>query len=141
VFNDSAVLCNFNGFGLPRNFKFDFYNAVTGSDLTRDSWVKGGGLKTLQIQRALLLLGGPDLKWNPRLHDDNPKRFYEPLPSGPYKGKSADQITVRKSIRKYYEGAGWDKNGIPKSATLKSLGLDDVDIVLRSLREKTVDEL
>jgi aldehyde:ferredoxin oxidoreductase len=141
VFNDSAVLCNFNGFGLPRNFKFDFYNAVTGSDLTRDSWVKGGGLKTLQIQRALLLLGGPDLKWNPRLHDDNPKRFYEPLPSGPYKGKSADQIMVRKSIRKYYEEAGWDKNGIPKSATLKSLGLDDVDIVLRSLREKTVDEL
>jgi aldehyde:ferredoxin oxidoreductase len=136
VFNDSAICCNFSGgFGLPRNLKFDFYNAVTGSNLTWGGWAKGGGLKTLQIQRALLLLGGPDLKWNPKVHDDNPSRFYEPLPSGPYKGKAADRTSVRESVQKYYEEIGWDENGIPKSDTLKKLGLEDVDRALRKLRK------
>ena len=137
VFNDSAVLCNFNGFGLPRNFKFDFYNAVTGLNLKREGWGKGGGLKTLQIQRALLLLGGPDLKWNPKVDDDNPSRFYEPLPSGPYKGKAADRTSVRESVQEYYEEAGWDENGVPKSETLKKFGLGDIDKALRKLRKKS----
>jgi len=136
VFNDSAICCNFSGgFGLPRNLKFDFYNAVTGLELTRESWGKGGGLKTLQIQRALLLLGGPDLKWNPKVHDDNPSRFYEPLPSGPYKGKAADRTSVRESVQKYYEEIGWDENGVPKSEALKKLELGDVDKALRKLRK------
>jgi len=134
VFNDSAVLCSFNGFGLPKNFKFDFHNAVTGLGLTREDWGRGGGLKTLQVQRALLLLGGPDLKWDPKVHDDNPRRFYEPLPSGPYKGKAADRTRVKESVQKYYEEAGWDENGVPKSGTLKKLGLGDVDKALRKLR-------
>ena len=136
VFNDSAICCNFSGgFGLPRNLKFDFYNAVTGLALTRESWSKGGGLKTLQIQRALLLLGGPDLKWNPKVHDDNPSRFYEPLPSGPCKGKAADRTSVRESVLQYYQAVGWDENGIPKSKTLKKLGLGDVNKALRKLRK------
>jgi len=136
AFNDSAVLCSFTGgFGLPRNLKFDFYNAVTGLELTREDWARGGGLKILQIQRALLLLGGPDLKWNPRVDDDNPSRFYEPLPSGPCKGKAADRTSVRKSVQKYYKQAGWDENGIPKSETLKKLELEDVDKALRKLRK------
>jgi aldehyde:ferredoxin oxidoreductase len=136
VFNDSAICCNFSGgFGLPRNLKFDFYNAVTGLALTRESWSKGGGLKTLQIQRALLLLGGPDLKWNPKVHDDNPSRFYEPLPSGPCKGRAADRTSVRESVLQYYQEVGWDENGIPKSETLEKLELGDVNKALRKLRK------
>jgi len=136
VFNDSAICCNFSGgFGLPRNLKFDFYNAVTGLELTRENWGKGGGLKTLQIQRALLLLGGPDLKWNPKVHDDNPSRFYEPLPSGPCKGKAADRTSVRESVLRYYQEVGWDEDGIPKSETLKKLELRDVNKALRKLRK------
>jgi aldehyde:ferredoxin oxidoreductase len=135
VFNDSAVCCNFSaGFGLPRNFKFDFYTAVTSLELTRKGWARGGGLKTLQIQRALLLLGGPDVKWNPRVDDDNPSRFYEPLPSGPCKGKAADRSSVREKVQRYYEEAGWDKNGVPRPDALKKLGLGDIDKALRKLR-------
>jgi aldehyde:ferredoxin oxidoreductase len=141
VFNDSAICCNFSGgFGLPRNLKFDFYNEVTGLELTRDSWGKGGGLKTLQIQRALLLLGGPDLKWNPKLHDDNPARFYEPLPTGPCKGKAADRDSVRESVQEYYTAVGWDENGVPKSEALKKLGLGDVDKALKKLRQSSRED-
>lgn len=136
VFNDSAICCNFSaGFGLPRNFKFDFYNAATGLELTREDWGRGGGFKVLQIQRALLLLGGPDLKWNPKIHDDNPSRFYEPLPSGPCKGKAPDKTSVKENVQKYYEEAGWDENGVPKHETLEKLKLRDVDEALKKLRK------
>ncbi len=135
VFNDSAICCNFSaGFGLPRNFKFDFYKAVTGLGLTREDWGRGGGFKVLQIQRALLLLGGPDLKWTPKTHDDNPRRFYEPLPSGPCKGKAADRTRVKENVQRYYKEAGWDDYGVPQTATLKKLKLRDVDQALRKLR-------
>lgn len=135
VYNDSAVICNFSGgWSLPRNLKFDFYTAVTGVPLTSQKWAHSGGLKALQIQRALLLIGGPDLKWNPEVDDDNPTRFYEPLPSGPQKGKAADRASVRESVLKYYQAAGWDKHGIPESEALKKLGLDEIDKALVRLR-------
>ncbi len=134
IFNDSGVYCNFNSFGLPRNLKFDFYTAVTGLKLTRAEWCNNGALKVLQLQRAMLLLGGPDHTWNPKIHDANPPRFYEPLPSGPYKGKKADISAVENYKKRYYKAAGWDENGIPKTETLKKLELDDVDKVLKKLR-------
>ncbi len=134
VFYDSAIMCKFTCFGFPENSRFELYSAITGLNLTRNEWARNGGLKTLQIQRALLLLGGPDLHWNPKVDDDNPSRFYEPLPSGPCKGKAADKTSVSKGVQKYYEEAGWDVNGIPKSGTLVRLGLVEVDNALKKLR-------
>jgi aldehyde:ferredoxin oxidoreductase len=136
IFNDSGVYCNFNSFGIPRNLKFEFYTAVTGLKLTREEWCSSKALKVLQLQRAMLLLGGPDLKWDPKIHDANPPRFYEPLPSGPYKGKAADKSAVDDYKRRYYKAAGWDENGIPKSEILRKLELDDVDKALERFRRE-----
>jgi len=135
IFNDSGVYCNFNSFGLPRNFRFDFYKAVTGVELTRDDWGKNKAMRVLHMQRALLLLGGPDLRWNPKIHDDNPSRFYEPLPSGPYKGKAADKKSVQEDVQKYYAEAGWDENGVPKPETLKRFGLQKMGKSLEKMRQ------
>jgi aldehyde:ferredoxin oxidoreductase len=134
IFNDSGVYCNFNTFGVPRNVRFQFYKAVTGLKLTRKEWCHEKALRVLQLQRALLLLGGPDLKWNPKIHDVNPSRFYEPLPSGPYKGKTVNRARFEKKRREYYEAVGWDENGVPKSEVLRKLELDDVDRALEKLR-------
>ncbi|MCS7125183.1 MAG: aldehyde ferredoxin oxidoreductase [Candidatus Bathyarchaeota archaeon] len=134
VFDDSGVICFFNTFGIPRNLVFDFYKAVTGIELTKEEWVNIKAMKIIQLQRAMLLLGGPDLQWNPEIHDDNPLRFYEPLPSGPFKGKTVEKARVDEEKRKYYELVGWDERGIPKSDFLKRLGLDDVDKALEKLR-------
>jgi aldehyde:ferredoxin oxidoreductase len=134
IFNDSGVFCNFNSFGVPRRVKFDFFQAITGVELTRKEWFKTKALRILQLQRAMLLLGGPDLKWNPKIHDVNPPKFYEPLPSGPYKGKTVKKSEVEEEKRRYYKAVGWDKNGIPKTETLKALGLEDVDKCLEKLR-------
>ncbi len=134
MFNDSAVCCMFNTFGLKRRTRFDFYHAVTGLELTREEWCEPKALRILQLQRAMLLLAGPDLKWNPKIHDANPSRFYEPLSKGPYKGKTIEKTKVEKDKKEYYKEAGWDENGIPKSETLRRLGLQDVDKALNRLR-------
>jgi aldehyde:ferredoxin oxidoreductase len=134
ILNDSGVYCNFNSFGISRNLKFNFYGAVTGIELTREEWCGTKALRILQLQRAMLLLGGPDLKWEPRIHDENPPRFYEPLPSGPYKGKTTDKAAVEEYKNRYYKAVSWDKNGLPTSKILRNLGLDDVDKVLEKLR-------
>jgi aldehyde:ferredoxin oxidoreductase len=134
IFNDSAVFCNFNGFGVKRQVKFDFYEAVTGIRLSPEEWCSIKAFRILQLQRAMLLLGGPDVKWDPAAHDDNPPRFYDPLPAGPYKGKAARREDVKEARQKYYSEAGWDDKGVPKSETLRELGLQDVDNALRSLR-------
>jgi len=134
IFHDSAVYCFFNIFELPRKLKFQFYKAVTGLELTQEEWCNTKALRILQLQRAMLLLGGPDLKWNPQIHDDNPPRFYEPLPSGPYKGKTVYRPRFGRDKRRYYEAVGWDEKGIPQSEILRKLGLEDVDKKLEKLR-------
>ncbi len=134
IFNDSAVMCIFTSFSLSPTFRYDFYKALTGQNLTRKGWLNGGGMKTLEIQRALLLLGGPDLTWNPKVDDDNPDRFYEPLPTGPCKGQAADRTRVKHKVKEYYSQAGWDENGVPTSETLAKLKLNYVDDCLKRLR-------
>jgi len=134
IFDDSAVYCNFNRFGLKRKVKLDFYKAVTGRNLTVYGWCNRKASKILHLQRAMLLLGGPDLKWNPEIHDDNPPRFYQPLPSGPHKGKAAKKSKVEEDKREYYKQVGWDENGIPESKALRKLGLRDVDKALSRMR-------
>jgi aldehyde:ferredoxin oxidoreductase len=134
IFHDSAVYCYLNIFELPRRTIFEFYKAVTGVELSMDEWINTKALKILQLQRVMLLLGGPDLKWNPKIHDDNPPRFYEPLPTGPFKGKTVEKTAVMNEVKRYYEAVGWDENGIPKKEILKKLGLEDVCKVLEKLR-------
>lgn len=134
TFNDSAVYCYFNIFGIPRNLKFEFYKAVTGLELTQEDWVNTKALRILQMQRAMLLLGGPDLKWNMKIHDENPARFYEPLPSGSYKGKTVDRVKFEEEKKRYYNAVGWDVNGVPTSNILGRLGLEDVDKALEKIR-------
>jgi aldehyde:ferredoxin oxidoreductase len=134
MFADSGVFCMFNSFGGSRKIRFDFYKAVTGVDLTRKEWCFTKALRILQLQRAMLLLGGPDLKWNPKIHDVNPTRFYEPLPTGPYKGKAADKAAVEEYKNRYYKAVGWDKSGVPTAKILRKLGLKDVEKVLKRIR-------
>jgi aldehyde:ferredoxin oxidoreductase len=129
--HDSGVYCLFNTFNVPRSLKWDFFKAVTGWKIGPEEWYGTMARRILHIQRALLLLGGPDLKWNPKIHDENPPRFYEPLPSGPYAGKKVDRTKFEDSKREYYEEIGWDENGIPKSEVLRKLGLEEVDRVLK----------
>jgi aldehyde:ferredoxin oxidoreductase len=135
VFQDSSVYCNVISWGgglgdLP----WRFLRAVTGWDTTEEEWKTTLGPRIIQIQRAAELLGGPDITWIPQKDDDNPKRFYEPLPSGPYKGATTDRDLIQRRKKEYYTLIGWDEGGIPTSRVLRKLGLSDVDTALASIR-------
>lgn len=134
VLIDSLVACMF--LAVEEEVMIDYLNAVTGWDVTKEEVYKEIGPRTLALQRILLLLGGPDAYWDPRIHDDNPPRFYEPLPSGPYKGAKADREEVERMKREYYEGLGWDEHGIPREETLKKLGLEDAVEAVRLVKRR-----
>ncbi|MDH5447918.1 MAG: aldehyde ferredoxin oxidoreductase [Candidatus Bathyarchaeota archaeon] len=133
IMADSAVLCIFAAFGIEDNEKINFYEGLTGWKLTRKEWYKEKAPRILHLQRAMLLLGGPDAKWRPKLDDDNPLRFWEPLPSGPYKGKTLDRKKFDESRLEYFAAAGWNENGVPKPETLRKLGLEDVEAKLKDV--------
>jgi aldehyde:ferredoxin oxidoreductase len=134
LFADSGVVCAFNVFKL--DWLWDFLEAVTGWNITKEEWYDKIAARVLAIQRTFLLLGGPDIYWNPKTHDENPERFYEPLPSGPKKGKATDKEDFNKTKSEYYKTLGWDEYGIPSSEKLIELGLKDVDNILQKIRNK-----
>ncbi|MFQ6095484.1 MAG: aldehyde ferredoxin oxidoreductase family protein [Candidatus Bathyarchaeia archaeon] len=135
VFADSAVYCAvIMWVGDLNGLDWRFLRAVTGWDITEKEWKRELGHRIIHIQRAAELLGGPDIRWKPPEDDDNPPRFYEPLPTGPYMGLAADRREVERRRREYYEAIGWDENGVPRSAVLKKLGLQDVDKALDRIR-------
>ncbi len=133
VFNDSAVICSFCR--TPQTLIFDFAKAVTGYPITIEGWRRVTGPRIVTLQRALLLMGGPDVTWKPVEDDENPPRFYEPLPSGPYKGRTTDRELVERKRVAYFETLGWDGRGIPRTETLEKLGLEDLEPSMKRLRE------
>ncbi len=135
VFQDSAVYCVVIAWrGELKGLDWKFLRAVTGWTITEEEWKRELGHRIIHIQRAAELLGGPDLRWTPQKDDDNPPRFYEPLPTGPYKGSFVTKEVMNRRRREYYEAIGWDENGIPKSEVLKKLNLQDVDKSLEKIR-------
>jgi len=132
---DSLVCCML-GYRAGRELLFRFYEAITGWRLNEELWNKKYGRRIVQIQRALLLLGGPDIRWDPLRDDDNPPRWYDPLPSGPKKGSAPDREECMRMRSEYYKAMGWDENGIPTSEELKALGLEHVDKVLQKIRKE-----
>jgi aldehyde:ferredoxin oxidoreductase len=132
VFSDSAVFCNFCR--TPRPLIFDFAKAITGFPITHERWRRVNGPRIVTLQRAFLLMGGPDLFWQPVIDDDNPPRFYEPLQSGPQKGRTTDRKLVEMKREAYFETLGWDNRGVPKKETLDKLGLGDIEPSMKKLR-------
>ncbi|MHA1589086.1 MAG: aldehyde ferredoxin oxidoreductase family protein [Candidatus Njordarchaeales archaeon] len=136
AFDDSAVVCSFTTFVLGFEERLDFLNTVTGWNITSEKWINEIGLRIIHLQRLLILLGGPDVYWDPRIHDDNPPRFYEPLPSGPAKGEKVDRNEVVELRKKYYQEMGYDEYGIPREEVLDKLGITNYKTALEKIRKR-----
>lgn len=132
LLSDSGVYCSFCN--APAELVLEYAKAITGFPLTVEKWRSEIGPRIITLQKAMLLIGGPDVKWEPIKDDDNPPRFYEPLPSGPYKGKTTDKELVDKKLQAYFETLGWDKRGIPTKETLKKLDLEFLEPSMKKLR-------
>lgn len=136
IVNDTAMFCNFTA--PPLDQAAMWLTAVTGWSYSTDT-LKTIAMRSIMIQRAALLLGGPDVKWvddQGRAIDVNPGRMVnEPLPSGPVKGKKVDPAVFAQELKTYYDTHGYDEKGIPKSDVLRALGLDFVDKALARVRK------
>lgn len=131
AFADSAVICFFN---MIDNLAFDMLYAVTGFDIDKERWTREHGRRILTIQRMALLEGGPDVRWRPGVDDDLPPRFYEPLPSGPFKGRAPSREEVARKRAEYFRFMGWDENGVPLDETLEELDLGFLKPAVARLR-------
>ncbi|NIQ07954.1 MAG: aldehyde ferredoxin oxidoreductase [Candidatus Korarchaeota archaeon] len=131
ILTDSAVICNFVVFSNSSENIWQLLQAVTGWKIDAETW-KQKALRILTLQRAALLLGGPDVSWLEQ--DENPPRFYDPLPTGPYTGRKVEKEEVHAKRSQYYRQVGWDERGIPTSQTLRELSLPTVDKKLGELR-------
>ena len=81
-----------------------------------------------QIERAFSVREGI------RAKDDIPyPRSFEPIPSGPQKGKRLDREPFESLLQAYYERRGWTRDGIPTRERLERLGLKEVADELESL--------
>jgi aldehyde:ferredoxin oxidoreductase len=52
-----------------------------------------------------------------------PKRFMEPVDEGPAAGKIP--VGLEDAIVDYYKERGWDEKGMPTTAKLKEMGMED----------------
>ncbi|MEJ2249087.1 MAG: aldehyde ferredoxin oxidoreductase C-terminal domain-containing protein [Candidatus Lokiarchaeota archaeon] len=133
ILSDSGVYCNFTTFNLDFDQIASFYQAVTGWELPNEKWFYEKGLRILQLQRAVSLIGGPDAEWRSKQDDTLPSRFWEPLPTGPYKGESIDKNLFEKLKSEYYTAVSWNDEGVPTSEILQKLELKDVELKLKQM--------
>jgi aldehyde:ferredoxin oxidoreductase len=92
-------------------------NASTGLDYEMESLLLAGE-RIVNAERLFLVRAGFSAK-----DDSLPLRIVnEPLPDGPAKGHVCE---LDKMLPPFYELRGWDKEGRPGDAIIKTLGLDD----------------
>ncbi len=123
ILTDSMVICHFTwNFPLTRNDKIQWIKTGTGFSHTDDSVSRFA-------QRVETLIRLFNINEGVTRNDDVlPPRFWETETVGPSKGMKSfiDQADFEKSLDKYYELRGWNRDGVPTKDTIKNLGLDSL---------------
>lgn len=99
----------------------DLLRVITGMEFTAKE-LQQMGERIYTLERLFNIREGASRK------DDYPvdRYFLEPTPAGMprNRGKKLDREKYEKMLDENYEMHGWDKEGVPKKETLKTLGLD-----------------
>jgi aldehyde:ferredoxin oxidoreductase len=102
------------------NHLVEIVNAATGWQVSLWTLMKVS-------ERAFNLVRAFNVREGFRAKDDTlPDRFFEGLEFGVRKGQKIDRGLFEKAIKLFYEVAGWDEEGRPKTSKLYELGLDYV---------------
>ena len=124
---DSLGFCRFLGlFSSPHAPQYRQFSRlihlVTGLSLS-PKMLRAVGERICTLERTMLVREGLA-----RADDTLPRRYFdEPIPEGPAKGHFIDRAGFDEMLDEYYRLHGWDKDGTPKKATLRRLGLDSED--------------
>jgi aldehyde:ferredoxin oxidoreductase len=121
---DSLIVCKFarGTFYQELPDMARLYNLVTGIEMSPEE-LKRSGERINTVGRLINIregLGRKDdtLPW---------KVMHEPIPDeGPVKGAFVSQEELDLLLDDYYESRGWTLEGVPTTAKLKELGMDDL---------------
>lgn len=95
--------------------------AATGFQITAKELMEIGE-RIHNIEKAFNVRAGMK-----REDDVPPKRFFEPIDSGPGKGERLEEEKFERTIDEYYELRGWNKEtGLPTKQKLSEVGLDEI---------------
>ncbi len=130
---DSLIVCkNARGaFYKELEDMANLYNSVTGAEVTAaDLTATAERINTLA--RLINIREGMSRK-----DDTLPwKVMNEPIPDdGPVKGAVVTQEELDLLLDDYYQARGWTLEGVPTSAKLKELGMEDLNSVVESKQE------
>jgi len=105
------------------------FSLATGVDMDEKA-ISTAAERIYAVERAFLIREGITGK------DDvlNGKWGREPIAGGPCDGEGLDPEKFDEMLKEYYRLRGWDAMGIPTSATLSALGLEDVDENIKDKR-------
>jgi aldehyde:ferredoxin oxidoreductase len=130
---DSFVICKFSRGTyykeLPDMAKL--YNLVTGIDMTPEE-LKMSGERINTVGRLINIREGLGRK-----DDSLPwKVMNMPIPDeGPVKGAMVTQEELDLLLDDYYESRGWTLEGVPTTAKLNELGMDDLSSIVELKQE------
>jgi aldehyde:ferredoxin oxidoreductase len=130
---DSFIVCKFarGTFYQELPDMARLYNLVTGIEMTPEE-LKRSGERINTVGRLINIregLGRKDdtLPW---------KVMHEPIPDeGPVKGAFVSQEELDLLLDDYYESRGWTLEGVPTTAKLKELGMDDLSSIVEGKQE------
>ena len=117
----SLTVCEFSRSGITNDTYAALATAATGWNIDYSGLLKYGE-RIWNVIRMFNIREGVDREADSAI----PKRFKEPLPSGPAKGHKITDEDFGKLLDWYYEARGWNKNGIPAKEKLTELGLEDI---------------
>lgn len=99
----------------------EFVKAAAGWDVSEQE-LTNIAERILAVEKSINVLAGLG-----RGDDYPPDRFYEPIPSGRYKGMCLEKEKLGDVVRKHDELHGWDiETGIPTKETLEGLNLQEI---------------
>ncbi|MHA2026584.1 MAG: aldehyde ferredoxin oxidoreductase family protein [Candidatus Thorarchaeota archaeon] len=123
ILRDCLVVCHFT-YHLPlsHNQNITMLRGATGVDYDEKS-VSQFTKRIDTLTRLFNIREGATRK-----DDSIPPRFWEGETHGPAKGMKAfvDRDDFEKSLDRYYELRGWNKDGVPTKGTIEKLGLSEL---------------
>jgi len=117
----SLVVCEFSRSGISNDTYAKLVSAATGWNIDYLGLLHYGE-RIWNLIRMFSIREGIGREQDAFL----PKRFKEPLPSGPAKSHKFTDEEFNKMLNDYYEERGWDNNGKPRKQKLRELELEDL---------------